>query len=55
VKCPLCRVRNLVSIELTIRDEPVVLRSCSHCELRSWEGLDGRLGLDAVLDLAAGR
>jgi hypothetical protein len=35
--------------------EPVVHRSCSSCDLHSWEDLDGSLPLTSVLQLAAAR
>ncbi len=40
---------------MRIGAEPVVLRSCSACDLRSWEGLDGNLPLGAVLELVGHR
>lgn len=55
MKCPVCRTHRMVVITLRLAGEPVVLRSCSSCDLRSWEGLDGRLPLDSVLELAAAR
>jgi transcriptional regulator NrdR family protein len=54
MKCPACRTRDLVVIKLRLGGEQVVLRSCSSCDLRSWEGLDGELRLSSVLELAAG-
>jgi len=53
MKCPVCRTHDLVVIRMKVRGETVVLRTCSACDLRSWEGLDGELGLDSVLGLAA--
>lgn len=55
MKCPSCRTRDLVEITITLASEPVVLRSCSTCELRSWEGLDGTMRLGDVLTLAGRR
>jgi hypothetical protein len=51
--CPACRRRHLVVIHMQVGEEPVTLRTCSHCDGRWWESLDGRLSLNAVLDLAA--
>ncbi len=52
MKCPSCKLHDLVVITMKLGTERVVLRSCSSCDLRSWEGLDGSLRLDSVLDLA---
>lgn len=54
MKCPNCRTRDLVVIEMRLRGERVVLRSCSGCDLRSWEGLEGEIALGAILSMAAG-
>lgn len=53
MKCPACKTHDLVVITLRLRGEELVLRSCSDCDLRAWEGLDGALPLDSVLDLVA--
>ena len=53
MKCPACKTHDLVVITMKMRAEQVVLGSCSFCDLRSWEGLDGALPIDSVLDLAA--
>jgi hypothetical protein len=55
MKCPTCRIHDLVEIKIRLCAEQVVLRSCSSCDLRSWEGLDGEMGLRSVLALAASR
>jgi hypothetical protein len=55
MKCPSCRTRELVVIELRVGGEPVTLRSCSHCDRRWWQNLDGSLSLTSVLDLVAQR
>jgi hypothetical protein len=52
MKCPVCRDHHLVEIKLKLRGEELVLRSCSVCDLRTWEGLDGRMSLSSVLALA---
>jgi hypothetical protein len=52
MKCPCCRTRELVEIHMTVRGEPMTLRSCSPCDQRWWEGLDGRMSLASVLDQA---
>ena len=53
MKCPRCRSRQLVEIALFIAGEHVVLRSCSACDVRWWEGDGARLPLPNLLDLAA--
>jgi transcription elongation factor Elf1 len=55
MKCPRCRNHQLVEIALRLGTDEVVLRSCSSCDLRSWEGLDGRMPLGSVLEIAARR
>ena len=53
MKCPRCRSRQLVEIALFIAGEHVVLKSCSACDVRWWEGDGARLPLPNLLDLAA--
>ena len=38
---------------MSIGGQPVMLRSCSFCDLRWWEGHQGRMPLAGLLDLAA--
>jgi hypothetical protein len=52
MRCPTCKIRDLVVIKMRLGADPIVLRTCSSCGWRDWEGLDGTLGLDALLDLA---
>jgi len=53
VTCPRCQSRRMVEIAMSLAGEPVTLRSCSACDLRWWEGYDGRLPLTGLLELAA--
>jgi hypothetical protein len=53
MKCPRCRSRQLVMIEMSVAGEHVVLNSCSACDVRWWEGDGERLPLADLLDLAA--
>jgi len=53
MKCPNCQTRELVTIEMVVSGEPVVLNSCSPCDLRWWQSDEGLLSLRGVLDLAA--
>lgn len=55
VKCPVCRIRQLVVIEIRVAGEPLSLHSCSHCDRRWWQGIDGLVPLGSVLELAARR
>jgi transcriptional regulator NrdR family protein len=55
MKCPSCRTRELVVINMKVADERISLRTCSSCDLRYWEGLDGQLPLDSVLALVGRR
>lgn len=53
VKCPACRTKNLVVIDIQIKGEPVTMLSCSNCDRRWWQGLEGALSLDSVLGIAS--
>ena len=55
MKCPSCRTRELVVIAMKVAAEQISLRTCSSCDLRYWEGLDGQLPLDSVLALVGER
>ncbi len=49
----MCRIRSLVVIQLRVGGEPVSLLSCSYCDRRWWQGIDGLVALGSVLGLAA--
>jgi hypothetical protein len=53
VQCPQCEARQMVEITLSVAGERITLKSCSACDLRWWEGYQGRLPLAYLLDLAA--
>ncbi len=53
MRCPTCRTRHLVVIEIRVSGEPITMHSCSYCDQRWWQGMDGSLTLTSVLDLAA--
>jgi hypothetical protein len=42
-----------VTIEMCVAGEQLVLKSCSACDVRWWEGAGQRLPLSDVLELAA--
>ena len=48
-KCPKC-ARLMVALTLDIENEKRTLRSCSHCDVREWEAVDGQIDLAGVLD-----
>jgi hypothetical protein len=52
MKCSACRTRQLVVIQLEVGREPVSLHSCSHCDRRWWQGIDGAMSLASVIELA---
>jgi hypothetical protein len=43
----------MVEIGLSVSGERVIMRSCSACDLRWWEGYQGRVPLAELLDMAA--
>lgn len=43
----------MVEISLAVAGERVTLKSCSTCDLRWWEGYQGKLSLSYLLQLAA--
>ena len=49
VRCERCR-NALVEISLTIAERPLVMRSCSRCDRRSWSSEGESLPLGGVLD-----
>jgi len=40
----------MVNITLDIEDEKRTLHSCSHCDVREWEAIDGEINLQGVLN-----
>jgi hypothetical protein len=50
--CTGCAKASLVAIRMRIGGREVVFRRCSRCEANVWEGEDGVLTLEGVLDLA---
>jgi hypothetical protein len=43
----------MVEITLAVAGERVTLKSCSTCDLRWWEGYEGKLPLANLLEMAA--
>ncbi len=52
MRCPSCAKGALIEIRIKVGGAPVTFRRCGRCEAQGWEGLDGPLPLDHVLDLA---
>lgn len=40
-------------IEIQVGAEPLTMYSCSHCDKRWWQGIDGTLSLDSVIGIAS--
>lgn len=55
MKCPRCKTRQLVVIDLEVSGERLSLHSCSACEVRWWQHAGGPLAIDGVLTLVAQR
>ncbi len=55
MKCPRCKTKRLVDIEVTLGDRRVTMHSCSYCDSRWWESEGESLGLPRVVELATGR
>lgn len=41
--------RAFVEITIDVGGQPVIMRSCSHCDVRTWHGPDGEVPLRGVL------
>ena len=52
--CPRCTFRTMVAIDVIVSGEPMIMRSCSACNERWWEGPSGRVPLALVLDQVGG-
>jgi hypothetical protein len=50
--CAACGNCETVSIRMRVGGEEITFRRCAKCEANAWEGEDGRLSLDRVLELA---
>ena len=50
--CAVCGRSETVSIRMRVGGEEITFRRCARCEANAWEGEDGRLSLDRVLELA---
>ena len=51
MRCSNCAHHDLVSITLTIADEPVAFFRCPRCDARTWEGREGAMSREVVLEL----
>jgi transcription elongation factor Elf1 len=54
MSCPKCAKHRLIAIGVTIGEDEVTMRSCSHCGARWWECEGQRVPLPKVLELAVG-
>ncbi len=52
MRCARCAKGNLVEIRMRIGEADVVFRRCGKCEAQGWEGIEGNLSLQRVLDMA---
>ena len=55
MSCPVCRTRRVVEIGVHLGDTDVVLRSCSACDTRWWQGNGETIDLPEVIELATVR
>ena len=52
MQCARCGKGRLVEIRMRIGEADVVFRRCGKCEAQGWEGVEGNLPLQRVLDMA---
>jgi hypothetical protein len=50
--CTGCAKASLVAIKMKIGGREVVFRRCNKCETNVWEGEEGVLSLERILDMA---
>jgi hypothetical protein len=50
--CAVCGQSETVSIRMRVGGEEITFRRCARCEANAWEGEEGLLSLDRVLELA---
>lgn len=50
--CTGCAQDTVVTIRMRIAGEEITFRRCAKCEANVWEGGEGRISLEEVLDLA---
>jgi DNA polymerase III alpha subunit (gram-positive type) len=55
MRCPRCKVSQLVEISVHMAGRDVTMRSCSRCDTRWWDSEGERLELPGVLALASRR
>ena len=53
--CPTCGTHNVVTINLTVAERRVTMRSCGRCDKRWWASDGEHIDLTNVLELAAAR
>jgi Zn-finger nucleic acid-binding protein len=52
MRCPTCRVAEMIEIRVELRGSNVTMHSCSHCETRWWDEEGERVALHHVLRMA---
>ena len=50
--CAGSAVSEVITIRMRIADEEITFRRCGRCEANVWEGGEGQISLEEVLDLA---
>jgi hypothetical protein len=55
MKCPRCRVSELVVIQMQLAGELIALNACSKCDLRWWQKDADAIPLAQVLALAGSK
>ena len=53
--CPLCKIANLVVIDMHVNNRQLRLHSCSRCETSWWKRDGENVGLTGVLEVATTR
>ncbi len=54
-RCPGCGSPELLRLDLTVQNDPMVFTTCSQCETRWWERDGSAVPLRSVLSAVSGR
>jgi uncharacterized protein with PIN domain len=52
MRCRRCPNPELVEITLNVGEEALTMYRCTRCDAKVWNGSDGHVSLERVLDLA---